>query len=78
MQKYLIMCRSITYAQRAQRALERAGIYGAVVRVPVELSENGCGYGVRVSQRDVDAASRVIAAAGIRPGKTVPLGEVGR
>ena len=78
MQKYLIMCRSITYAQRAQRAHERAGIYGAMTRVPVELSENGCGYGVRVSESDLAPAQRAIAAAGIRAGKTVPLGEVAR
>ena len=41
MQHYLIMCRSLTYAQRAQQALERAGIPAAVVKAPQSVSAAG-------------------------------------
>ena len=38
MQRYLIMCRSLTYAQRASSALERAGITAVVARALSVLS----------------------------------------
>ena len=48
MTQYLIMCRSLTYAQRAQKQLERAGISAAVVKAPQGLNTSGCGYAVSV------------------------------
>ncbi|MCL2563299.1 MAG: DUF3343 domain-containing protein [Oscillospiraceae bacterium] len=48
---YLITCRSLTYAQRAARALERAGITASVMRTPKGLSKEGCSYCVKVSER---------------------------
>ena len=33
MQRYLIMCRSLTYAQRASSALERAGITLSLIHI---------------------------------------------
>ena len=44
--QYLIMCRSMTYAQRSAALLERSGISARVVKAPQSLSSNGCGYGV--------------------------------
>lgn len=49
--QYLIMCRSLTYAQKAARALERAGITAAVIKSPQQLSLNGCGYAVSLRKR---------------------------
>lgn len=43
---YLIMCRSMTYAQRSAALLERNGISATVVKAPQGLSSSGCGYGV--------------------------------
>ena len=40
----IIMCRSLTYAQRASSALERAGITATISRAPQELTNRGCGY----------------------------------
>lgn len=48
MNDYLIICRSITHAQRISRVLQRAGIFHQVFRVPAGLSQNGCGYAVSV------------------------------
>lgn len=75
MRYYLILCRSVTYAQRARHALERAGISGTIARIPMEISENGCGYAVRVAERELAAAQRVISRAGIKAGKVVLQGE---
>ena len=48
---YLITCRSLTYAQKAARALERSGITVVIMRTPKGLSKEGCSYCVKVSER---------------------------
>ena len=62
---YLIMCRSLTYAQRTARALERAGITGTIQRAPRELSREGCGYCVKVSQRRLVQALSTLKKADV-------------
>ena len=47
---YLIMCRSLTYAQRVSNALERAGIPARVLRSPGEISPTGCSYSVNLAR----------------------------
>ena len=45
MQRYcLILCRSLTYAQRSSRVLERAGITAVVRKAPLCVSKTGCTY----------------------------------
>ena len=39
---YLIVCRSLTYAQRTASALERAGITAHILRSPKMISGEGC------------------------------------
>ena len=41
----LILARSVTYAQRMQRALNRAGIRSQLFRAPRDLTDLGCAYG---------------------------------
>ena len=48
---YLITCRSLTYAQKAARVLERAGLTALIMRTPKGLSREGCSYCVKVSER---------------------------
>ena len=48
MKYYLIMCRSVTSAQRAARLLENALIHAAAVKAPKHLTRSGCGYAVRI------------------------------
>lgn len=49
--KYLIMCKSLTNAQRASLFLERRGISAAVVKAPHSLRGNGCGYALSLYRR---------------------------
>ncbi len=51
MNHYLIVYRSITQAQLAGRALDRAGIGHQIQRTPAGLTERGCSYSVRVPER---------------------------
>lgn len=48
MKHYLIMCRSVTAAQRAARLLERSLIHAAVTKAPSHLTRAGCAYAVRL------------------------------
>ncbi len=57
MNQYLIMCRSLTYAQRSARLLERSGITATVVKAPQGLSTSGCGYAVALRKRFDEAVS---------------------
>ena len=69
MLQYLIMCRSLTYAQRAAKALERVGITAIVTRAPQGSSAKGCSYCVRVSEMRMPDALRVLKKSGLGPGR---------
>ena len=64
---YLLLCRSITYAQRMSRALERSGITSRFFRPPMGLTDRGCSYAVRVGERDLPAALERLRAEGLMP-----------
>lgn len=64
---YLIVCRSLTYAQRTAAALERAGITARTVRSPKSISGEGCSHCVRVTRRDLDHGLMVLRQARLEP-----------
>ncbi len=65
--QYLLTYRSLTYAQRAARLLERAGVTGTLSRVPKDASARGCAYCVAVPARHRDRALGVLSKAGFGP-----------
>lgn len=62
---YLIMCRSLTYAQRIANALEAAGIKVRILRSPAEISPSGCSYSVRLPARHLAKAVAVLKHTGL-------------
>ena len=68
MKHYLIMCRSVTSAQRAARLLENALIRAAAVKAPKALTRSGCGYAVRV-RAEAERAVRLLRKNEIAIGK---------
>ncbi|MBQ9492528.1 MAG: DUF3343 domain-containing protein [Oscillibacter sp.] len=56
MDHYLILARSVTYAQRMQKVLDRAGITSRVYRAPRDLTSLGCAYALRIAPRDLREA----------------------
>ena len=56
MDYYLILARSVTYAQRMQRALERVGLRCQIYRAPRELTDLGCAYAVQLAAADLKTA----------------------
>ena len=67
MEHDLILARSVTYAQRMQRALERAGIRCSIRRAPRDLTNLGCAYVVEVPARELSPALTVIHREGLGP-----------
>ena len=67
MSYYLILCRSVTYAQRTARALERSGIRAHMLRAPRNISSEGCSHCVRVSRGDLADAIDVLRGNGLAP-----------
>ena len=67
MEHYLIIARSITYAQRMQRALSRAGIRCRIFRAPRDLTSSGCAYGVELAPPDLSAALLILRREHLDP-----------
>lgn len=64
---YLIICRSLTYAQRTSAVLERVGITAHIMRTPRAIAGEGCSHGVKVSQRRLPEALVALNRAGLSP-----------
>ena len=67
MQNYLLLCRSITHAQRMSSALERIGVRGRIFRPPVGLTDRGCSYAVGIGTRYLETAMRQLRAEQLLP-----------
>jgi len=64
---YLIVCRSLTHAQRTAAALERAGITARILRSPKSIAGEGCSHSVKISQRNLPDALGVLRRAELSP-----------
>lgn len=73
MEKYWIIARSVTYAQRMEKTLAAAGIRTRIFRAPRELSDRGCAYAVEVSGGALRPALASLRGAGLEPLKTYLL-----
>ena len=70
---YLLICKSLTYAQRAAKSLERVGITAIVTKVPQNISSDGCGYCVKVSAKNISNALIALRNAELYPIKIFVL-----
>ena len=69
----LIVCKSITYAQRAKRVLSREGISASIVRPPIEIFGNSCGYAVKISEGFLGEALEIMRNNGFDPTRVITL-----
>ena len=60
MKSFFLTFRSITQAQRAERAYAKAGLACILRRTPRWMEERGCGYGVEVKCPDLRAGLEVL------------------
>lgn len=64
---YLIVCRSLTYAQRTAAVLERAGITAHILRSPKGIDREGCSHAVKVAERNLADALVILGRAQLSP-----------
>ena len=77
--QYILLCRSMSSAQRAARALQRAGIFASVTKAPQSANPGGCTYGVKIGERNLSPAQEILREQNIAIGKIfsyAPNGEV--
>lgn len=74
---WLITFRSVTFAQKGERLLKKAGISCSLQRTPKILSERGCGYCLRLQMKDAMAAVELLEEHEVSYGKTYVLTEGG-
>ncbi len=72
----ILICRSLTTAQKGAKVLQRAGIFASVTKAPQSLNPGGCTYGVKIAQRNHQAALQTLEGAGIRIEKTIEAPEL--
>ena len=65
MKTYLITFRSITLAQRAEKAMEQNNIHSRIRRTPRWMEERGCGYAVEVKLIDIEQGLMILRQQGI-------------
>lgn len=65
MKLYYITFRSVTYAQRGEKALQQRGIRCALQRTPRWMEEQGCGYCLRMMTGDIAPAVELLRTAKI-------------
>jgi NADH/NAD ratio-sensing transcriptional regulator Rex len=75
---YLLICRSLTYAQRTARALEKAGIAAMVVRTPGNIHTQGCGYCVKIPEKRLSEALVTLKRHELSPSKIYMMYSDGR
>lgn len=67
MEQYMILARSVTYAQRMQKLLGQAGIRCQISRAPRELTDLGCAYILRLDAKDVAQALVILRREELNP-----------
>ena len=77
MSDYLLTCRSLTYAQRARKVLERYGQRAVIMKTPQEISSRGCGYGLRLIRGNPRSAVNALRRAGVGPERVFLLTDDG-
>ncbi|MDR0889722.1 MAG: DUF3343 domain-containing protein [Oscillospiraceae bacterium] len=66
MYDYFFTFRTVTSAQSAAKTLTRAGIRNAMARTARQVQQMGCGYSIRVSANNYNAAKDALRHAGDR------------
>ena len=73
MKNYVITFRSITYAQKGERVLKRAGIDCFLRRSPKVLTNRECGYSLQIRPVDIGRAVELLQGGQVQFGKVFGL-----
>ena len=65
MKFYYITFRSVTYAQRGERLLQKGQIRCSLMRTPRWMEEQGCGYALKIWTKDILPAVELLREQGV-------------
>lgn len=65
MKFYYITFRSVTFAQRGEQVLNKAGVRCSLQRTPRWMEAQGCGYSLRIWAADVTSSVELLRGEGI-------------
>ena len=65
MKFYYITFRSVTFAQRGEQILNKAGIRCTLQRTPKWMETQGCGYSLRIWTADITSSVELLRSEGI-------------
>ena len=71
MKDCIIAMRSVTLANKAERALRAAGIRTTLVSVEPSLTKRGCSYGLKVGCELVGESEKILDRRGIAHGEII-------
>lgn len=60
MKFYYVTFRSVTFAQRGEQVLTKAGIRTTLLRTPKWMEAQGCGYSLRIWTADIRSVVEVL------------------
>ena len=69
----ILLCRSMTAAQKAARILQKAGIFASVTKAPQSANPGGCTYGVKIAERNLAYAKEALEEASVSVEQVLPL-----
>ena len=69
--EYLLVCRSITFAKQTKAVLDNNRIPSKIVRTPVGVVSESCGYSVKVSENDHNTALLVLKQNNLIPKRII-------
>lgn len=61
----VLSVKSSTYAMMAKKHLKKDGISSKLVKLDKEYGDNGCGYGIRIDNRDFFRTVAILGRLGI-------------
>ena len=70
---YIILCRSMTLAQRAANVLHAAGVFASVTKAPQSANPGGCTYGVKVGAHNLERVQTALREQGVQTGKVFAM-----
>lgn len=77
MSYYLIVCRSLTHAQRIAALLDRGGIRVHIIRTPKSISTRGCSHSVRIPEKKAIQTRELLYKAELNPDEIYYVGSDG-
>ena len=66
MKFYYVTFRSVTFAQRGEQVLQKAGLRCTLLRTPKWMEAQGCGYSLRLWTNEIGRGLEVLDRAGVR------------